>query len=258
MRWKITKAAWKLAKDQFPSTRRLYVDVPPKFASSGECCVFDLDKPSEKIGTIPYGVVFDGGQAFVVLRSEKQAIRVQSPRLASFELETDCAPQASRPSIVASEIAANYQDQELLGEQVAYLAAWHAEGPPKNGAEIKEAELRSWLKICGFAEEIFKPVKDRLSDLGFSVPSQPRFNVAKRKKKRKFTDYQRVRVMDPRLMDHNEAARILDVHRDKDRNDWYLVIVDGSERPIWLNEKQLEPNEAGAVIDAPGAKDGSA
>jgi hypothetical protein len=247
MRWKITKAAWNMAKKLFPSTKRIYVEIPARFASNGECKIIDLESPDKPLGYIPYAVAFDGGCASVILGTAK-TVSIPMPRSASIEFQVPAAPWAKERAVVAADISPNYQDQETLAQEVARLAAWHSEGPEKDGASIKEADLHKWLSECGFPGSISEPVERGLSSLGFSVEKQPKFNArAAKKREPRFFDYQKVRVVDPRIMDHNEGARILDRHRDGEDSDWYLVIVDGSEKPIWLNERQLEPNKAGMV-----------
>lgn len=238
MRWDIIKKAWTLAKEKFPKTERLYVDLPDQFRGFGECSIIDLDKPEEKLAKIVYEAHCDKGKPILSLRLENSLTEAEMPK-ASIQLKSEAAiqPLLQKNSISASDIMDKYQDPAVLGEQLAYLIAGHEDGIKT--ASIDEDQVDQWLERYGFAPESIFHVEPKLAEMGIIL--------ARRKKMKKFKNYEKVRVVDPRIMEYNEGAQVVGRRRDKEKNDWYQVIVDGSDKPIWLHEDQLAKNEVGSI-----------
>jgi hypothetical protein len=78
------------------------------------------------------------------------------------------------------------------------------------------------------------------------VPAATLVKEAKHVGKRKFKDYERVRVMDPLSMEYQEIGQILMSKRTKGGRA-YLILVDGSSKPIWVREDNVAENMAGAA-----------
>jgi len=66
--------------------------------------------------------------------------------------------------------------------------------------------------------------------------------------KRKFKDYERVRILDPRSMQFQELGQVMTSRREKDQR-FYLVLVDGSSKPQWFPDDLVGPNLAGVSPD---------
>ncbi len=240
MRWEIIKKAWSLANKQYPKVKRLYVDMPERFTGSGDCLVIDLDKPDELLGKISYQARCDDGKPVLSMKLEEAEEKAALSKNASFSYSVASKIESfsSKNIILASDIMTKYQGDDLA-EQVAYLIAGHEEG--LRGQELDTWLIESWINDHGFPAEITAGVEESLSNLGIKV--------AKRGKRRLFQNYEKVRVVDPHIMEYNEGARIITHRRDKDSCDWYQIIVDGSDKPIWLNEKQLAKNTVGSVSE---------
>lgn len=124
---------------------------------------------------------------------------------------------------------------------------WEVSAIRPAGPQIHEGMIASWLDDRGFPKEAIPHVERKLAEMGVKI--------AKRRRKR-FENYEKVRVVDPTIMEYNEGAQVLGRRRDKEGRDWYQVIVDGSDKPIWLKDEQLNPNEVGSIRDI-SATDGA-
>lgn len=246
MRWEITKKAWVLAKERFPKTERLFVELPDKFLGTGECSVFDLDAPERPLGKIAYEAKCVDGQPRISMSLGERTAEASLPKFGAMTIKTAHREEIleRRQTIDAPTIMEQYKDMAVLGEQIAYLIAGHPNGLVKTEQNTDEGMhaglVETWVVENGFPREAFPHVEVKLAALGFKIS---------RKQKKKFMTFEKVRVVDPRLMQYNEGARILGYKRDKDKQNWYQIIVDGSEKPIWLNEMQLAKNEAGIIND---------
>ena len=234
------KQAWSLASEKFPKAKSLYVDVPAVLRGDGACQVFDLDKPELPLGSLNYTFKCEDGHPILSLSvggsaTTKIAIQRQS---SSFAVASELQQLEPKNAISAVDIMAQYTDLEALGEQLALLMVGHDDGPIKT-AEVEENEIDQWMSQYGFKPEVFASVKGHLENLGIKV--------AKRPTKKRFENYEKVRVVDPRIMEYNEGAKVLNHRRNKDKKDFYEVIVDGSEKPIWLSDLQLAPNQVGSL-----------
>lgn len=241
MRWEIIKKAWSLASQKFPNTKRLFVDVPEKFLGSGECHVIDLEHPEEPLGKISYQARCENGKPILSIKLDEQEEKVALLKSElQFKIATTIEPLAKKNTILASDIMAKYHESDL-GEQVAYLILGHPEGLAGN--ELDPEVVGQWIIDHGFPSVIIENVKTALASAGVQC-------VARKKgKKRMFENFEKVRVVDPRIMEYNEGARVVGHKRDKELNDWYQVIVDASDKPIWVNEKQLAKNTVGSISD---------
>ena len=244
MHWDIIKKAWTIASEKFPEAKRLFVDLPPKFRGFGECTVYDLETPEKPLGKISYEYRCEDGKPILSMNlqnAEAKTAAIQANM--DLTISSSIQPFQKNNKIDSAAVMSQYKDANSLSEQVAYLVVGHDLGlSPDQDKSIDSEEIDDWIIEQGFPCDISAGVKSNITKLGFSC-------TAKRRKQKEFQNYQKVRVVDPRIMEYNEGARILKHKRDKDKNDWYEVIVDGSEKPIWLHEKQLAPNEVGSIAD---------
>jgi hypothetical protein len=248
MRWNVIKEAWQLAKESFPKVERLYVSFPDRFRGSGECDVVDLEKPGESLGKIAYKMGCHDKTPVVFLSINKTSKSVKLPRQAALDLKAETVPLVKASSICADDIMAKYGDSSVLGEQLAYLCVGHEEGPLYQSEcdSISEAALAEWVKKAGFPQTILPYVQDNLEKMGVRTLEDKGFNLksAKGKKERKFPDFARVRVIDPRLLSENRGGQIRGYDK---KTGLYRVLIDGSSNEVVLHEQQLAENPVGSI-----------
>ena len=240
MRWDIIKKAWSLASEKFPDKKRLFVALPDQFRGIGDCDVYDLDNPETPLGIIHYEAHCENGTPVMSLSLKDMVKKAEFQRVPSLHVKTAGIEGELKPrtSISVKEIMTKHSGPEQLGECAAYLIAGHEEGIP--GDQIHEGIIESWFDDHGFPKESIPFAQAKLEQLGIKI--------ARRKRKR-FENYEKVRVVDPRIREYNEGAQILGRRRDKEGKDWYQVIVDGSDKPIWLMDEQLDSNSVGSIRD---------
>ena len=240
MRWECIKQSWALARKSFPNTKRLFVDLPDKYKNSGSCNILDLEEPAKPLGTLSYKTVIENNKPKISFQIEKSEVKVATQKTNVRMVVTSQKKELQKKmSITASDVMCQYQSPSELAEKVAYLIVGHEDGIKLAGKEsISDDEVYNWISTMGFPDEIMGDVEDKLVEMGVKVA---------KKKKSKFENYEKVRVVDPGIMQYQEGARVIRRKRDKDNNYWYFVIVDGSETPVWLNEKQLDKNTVGAI-----------
>lgn len=248
MRWEIIKKAWSLAAEKFPKAKRLFVDLPPKFRGFGECPVLDLEQPDKPLGKIIYEAKCEDGKPVLSLTVADTTAQVSLPKFGSFTLKPSTTAQSlvAGVPINASDIMKAYPVTQILGHQVGYLIAGHEEGLVKiaNSQELDERSIMDWVQQKGFPSDVAPFAEDKLEELGIKI--------ARKKKRKRFENYEKIRVVDPRIMEYNEGARVIMRRRDEELNDWYQVIVDGSSKPIWLHEDQLDRNHVGHIDNISG------
>lgn len=252
MRWEAIKQAWALARESFPSVKRLYVELPHRFRDSGECPVFDLEKADEPIGKIAYKTTCIDGNPLIFMNLHGKEKSASVTRVPSIEFPVPAAPLQKVAYLDAKSVMAQYQDPGDLAEQVAYLAMGHETGPLHNvkTAALTERDLKTWLLDAGFQPGILPHAVKALGRMGIDIVKSEDYNLREAKhKKRRFENYQKVRVVDPRSREYQEGAQILDHKRDKENNDWYQVLVDASSIPTWFHESQIQANDVGSVSE---------
>ena len=259
MRWDIVTKAWDLAKNAFPSVKRIYVDLPQKFSPKGTCSVFDLENRDEPVGGIEYSIVAFAGKPTLVLALGDQR------KMASLErcsLDLPVATGEMKPlRLGAKDVLGKCASLADAGEKAALLAAGHPSSPLKDKACVEKTALRDWMVAEGFPEESLPYAQAKLQQIGVSVQS---FNLreakqAKHKKRHALFQPQMVlRVIDPNMRDHNKCGKVVSIWRQKRKKVkgqqkktppmfWYLIWIDGTSKPVWFAEKQLAPNMAGAL-----------
>lgn len=260
MRWNLIKEAWSLARKKFPDVKRLFVDLPDKFKCEGQSAVYDLDKPDSPIGILKYHAKISDNHPVVIISMGEMEIETGVPRFASIDMPVaaDQKPLVKKASISGQDIMAQYPDINVLGEQIAYLVVGHEDGPLYKVAnkKISTDSLARWGRAFGFPEEAVMASREKLADLGVEVVESQAFNlrVAKRPKKKEFENFQKVRIVEPASMQLNEGGQIVDHKRNEKEEDFYLVIVDGSDEPSWYREDQIENNNvSGAQNLTPSA-----
>lgn len=197
--WDLTKKAWALARKKFPSVESLYVQVPDRFAASGECAVYDLRSPHAPIAMMKYALNYGGGdKAYVSLSIDDTVGRAKLLPVKSASVAVGSSRvQIGLPSAVLGAVMRKYQGEELC--QAAALL----------GIGLKTA--------------------------------------ADKHPQRKFREYDKVRVVDDRSMEYQETGQILECKGTKRDGYWYLLLVDGSSKPVWAPEEALEPIMVGRL-----------
>lgn len=242
MRWDVIKQAWALAKEKFPDAKRLFVSLPDKFRGFGECSVVDLDKPDAPLGKITYEAKCESGRPVLSMKLEEKSKEAALPKTGCLQMNLMVSVGEFKPrsSIPSADIMAKFPDHKTLGEKLAYLMIGHEDGIAKGAQSIHEGLIESWIGEHGFPKEAIPHAEAKLAELGV---------VVARKKRKRFENFEKVRVVDPRLREYNEGAQVLRRKRDKEKHDWYAVLVDGSDTPIWLRDEQIEKNNVGSIKD---------
>lgn len=239
-RWEVVKKAWALARKRFPDVERVFVDTPRKFKGSGSCRVYDLSKPEAPIGSMSYAVMHANGSAHVSLSLDGESLAVGMPRKAGAEFKVDSI-RVAMPNLVSIDgrvVAARYPDESELCEKIALLAEGHV---------ADQRELRSWMAHYEFPTALMPKVASKMG-----LPRGGWFNVRvadnDKHPKAKFDKFEKVRVDDEDSMEHMECGQVLDI-RGKFKDGYnYLVLVDGSSKPVWIPESSLR-----AVVATGGA-----
>ena len=242
MRWDIVKKSWKLARDKFGGVKRLYVETPANFEMNGRCRVFDLDSPAEPIGVIAYQTGWENGSSAIKLSLEDVKASVPAARFAidGLTVVSRTAELQVRNSISAADVMARYPDPKILGEQVAYLIVGHEDGLP--GRELEDYDVDDWVLDRGFPPQILDGVKTAMAGIGIVT--------CRDRRQQRFQPGDKIRIVDPNLRDYEEGGKVQGFKRTKDKErdkliGWYLVLIDGSSKPVWVQEQQLAKNMAG-------------
>jgi hypothetical protein len=244
MRWDVVKKSWELARDKFDGVKRLYVETPANFEANGKCRVFDLDSPGDPIGTIAYQTVSENGGSAIKLSLEDVKASVPTGRFAidNLPIISKTSELKARNSISVPDIMARYPDTKILGEQVAYLIVGHEDGLA--GRELEDYDVDDWVLDRGFPPQILDGVKTAMAGIGIVT--------CRDRRERRFQPGDKIRIVDPNLRDYGEGGQVRDFKTTKDKErdkiiGWYLVLVDGSSEPVWVQEQQLAKNMAGCV-----------
>lgn len=257
MRWDIVTKAWSMARNAFPSAKRLYVDLPQKFSHKGSCSVFDLEKGYEPLGSIEYSIVAFAGKPTLVMSLGGQQ---KTAALAPCSMELTTMNGRLKPlRLGASDVLGKCASLADAGERAALLAVGHGSSPLRGKDSVDKFALREWVAQEGFPEGCFPYAEAKLEEIGVAVRG---FNLreAKRHKKEQalYQPQMAVRVIDPNMRDHNKCGKIVSVWKQKSKRVkgqekktppgfWYLVWIDGTSKPVWFAEGQLAPNMAGAI-----------
>jgi hypothetical protein len=248
MRWDAIKQAWSLAKESFPGTKRLFVQMPSRFAGSGRLRVIDLDEPDKTLGEIHYRYLCRNGQNTLAMGLNHLEKTASGPTFAG-EFKVATAAIQDDGKIDAEAVVLQYPNPIELGEQIAQLAAGSSDGF-KGMSKIKKSALKTWIKSANFDPEMEPFVSAPLGLLGFEVENDC-FNVRTAKKKDNF-EYgvgDRVRVIDSFSRDYNEGGEVKDAVK-REQRDYYLVLVDGSSNPAWFEAGQVQKIMAGTTWTA--------
>jgi len=249
MRWEIVKQAWKMAKQAFPKATRIYVDIPPRFSFKGACQVMDLDKDCS-LGEIMYSVVGLQGKPTLVLQLGDQ---IKQAALDQVAIEMKVGTTDTKiPKLGGKDVLVGVSP-EVIGQRGAVLACAHATSPFLGKDTIASPSLRAWLVKEGFAEDTIPYVSESLKSMGIAVTGF-NFRGAKRNRHKQPLYQQQaiVRIVDPNMRDQNKCGRVVQVSKqgkDKDKKQYfaYLVMVDGTSKPVWFAEWQLVLNHAGYI-----------
>lgn len=246
MRWEILQKVWKLAKAKFPNVERLYVDLPIRFRSDGECAVYDLDKAGEPVGVIAYSNVVEDGVPLVSVRLEGQTEKVAAGRV-SRECRVGIAldERTKAPRVDVSLLRRGCRDGFDVGRKLALL---FSNGARDGRASV--ADVRRWASGQGVDMRMVVPIMCGLEDMGFELEGNGgAYNLRLASGKQKFEPHQRVRVIHPTAMDYQECGRVMECKGGPKDGFWYAVLVDGSQDPLWFPEEALDEDEAGDVAD---------
>jgi hypothetical protein len=243
MRWELTKRAWALARDKFPEVERLYVSIPEHLARHGECMIVDLSSPAAELGKVAYEVRPHGRYPVMRISLMDSHDQVQMP---TCSVEANIVTKACKASVSAIDprlLASKCNDAFELGRRMALLAT------SGTSSKITRKEASSWMSKWGFPPDMITPFVEGLVSLGaFEEDGSVAYNM-KWANKKGFDANQRVRVNSPGSMEHQECGRVIDSRGKGNEPTWYLVHVDGSEKPAWFPEVALGTDDAGKVID---------
>jgi len=252
MRWEAIKQAWALARENFPEVKRLYVDLPHRFRDSGECSVFDLEEMEKPLGKIAYKMTHIDGKPVIMMCINEMTKTAAATRSDTIEFKVQTAPLTKTAFLDSKAIVAQYQDSAELGEQIAYLVLGHETSPlyGKKVAAMARKSLKTWFVDNSLPLAALDATVAALDAHGVRVLASKDFNLKEAKiKRQKFEIYQKVRIIEPRSMEYQEGAQVVECQRDEEDNDWYLVIVDGSSAPKWFHESQIGENEVGSIAN---------
>jgi len=209
MRWDVIKKAWEMAREQFPSVRRLRVATPMVFARAGEVPILDLDSPGEPRGIIRYETESVG---------RKQRIRLA---LGSKEAEVPLAPARPQTFRVGSRVEPwpSGLDPEMVrgrygDEHAEKLALFLGEPRGYN------------LRLAAKPRRRFKE-NERVRICGMPMPMPGERALPS-----------------PHALQYQELGQVVSSARTK-AGRFYLVLVDGSSEPQWFPEGAICPNLAG-------------
>jgi hypothetical protein len=233
------KKAWKMAREAFPGVSRLYIETPRHLGCKGKCSIHDLEK-NEPIGHLVYQVVSVDQKPVLKLDLAGDSASLSMPKVnQAFKISLSTEKFGATTKIDPRLMARNCSDGFELGKKVALLIADELKGKP-----CSRKEITTWLERNEFPLEIITPVIDGLHNLGREV-SEDYFNLKTAKPKSQFIVYQRVRISNPASMEHQECGRILAAKGGGKDPEWYLVLVDGSEKPLWFPASSLDLDAAG-------------
>jgi hypothetical protein len=235
------RKAWEMAREAFPSVENLYVETPQHLGFQGHCPVFDLGK-NDPIGQFLYRMVSVDQKPVLVMELDGNSASLSMPKVSqSFQVPTRTEKFSAAKGIEPTLISKNCSDGFELGRKLALLVSDEL----KDGANSREG-VESWLKRNGFPEDMITPTLEGLHGLGHEAV-EGSFNLKAANPKHSFDAYQRVRIVQPSSMEHQECGKVLEVRGGGKDPEWYLVLVDGSEKPLWFPSSSLAPDEAGAI-----------
>jgi hypothetical protein len=230
-----------MARKAYPDVGRLYVDVPEHLGRKGRCSVHDLDK-EEILGNVLYEAVPVDGRPVLKIELNGATTAIAMPRV-NQALHTSITTMkfGKMSEIDPKLMAQNCTDVFELGKKVALLIA----------TELKKNASRDdvvrWIDKHGFPYEMLIPTLEGLGVLGYEINSSS-FNIKTANSRFKYKEYQRVRIVSPMSMDHQECGRIFEARGGGKDPEWYLVLVDGSEKPLWFPELSLTTDDAGKAL----------
>ena len=247
MRWDIIKKAWKLARDNFPDAKNLFVEIPRRFRARGAIRVYDLAQSQEPIGELSYEGMAVNGQPFMVLTDKDESMTIRAVRVSqSLRTSSSVRPMGKAAAVDSLMLKRRYPDGFERGQALALLfSSQHDNG------KVSPSDLGQWLSRHGVESNMFVPMRAGLETLGVRLCEDlvDSYNFRLAKKPRKFQEYDRVRVMHPTSMEYQECGRVLEYKGTPKHGFWYLVLVDGSDRPLWFPEESLEKDAAGEIVD---------
>lgn len=211
MRWTAIKKIWGLCKLAFPG-KKVWPDVPFRFSKEGDVPVFDRSSGKE-IGSIHYSTL-PHKMLFTVGGIFDEVSLEKTPSL-SFSVSQTKLSEIATPVKIGATLSSNYDGEELLEKaEAAYQAEPHS------------LSFESWVAVNEFPQEMIMMAE-----------------------KKKYDRYQRVRIVDPTCMEHNEMGVILDIRGDRNKGFQYLILVDGSSKPLWFNQNSLKFNLSGVIVN---------
>jgi len=211
MRWSAIRKIWSLCKTAFPK-KAVWPEIPYRFAKEGEIKLFDMES-GKHIGQVRYETY--PGKILFKLKDLFDEVPLEKKESLAFLVNRVKTSDFVKTEKLGCLLAKNYSGQDLF-HQASILY------------EQKDQSLQfdQWLALNEFPEEIIK-----IAD------------------KNKYKKYQRVRINNPLSMEHNEMGVILDIKGDKKKGFMYLVLVDGSSRPMWFDQNSLHINLSGVIVN---------
>lgn len=209
MRWEAIRKVWPLCKLAFPNGP-VWPDVPHRLSKEGGICIYDI-KSGKKVGEVKYKTIND--KINFSLNNIFEDLKLERKSSVSFDVKSIKTSEFIKKISIGKSMSANYSGEKLLD----FAEKIYANGP-------KSLTLEQWLLCNEFPDETIIIAE-----------------------KKKYKEYQRVRIKNTSSMEYNEMGVILDISGDKKKGFNYLVLVDGSEKPIWFNQSSLNFNLSGAL-----------
>lgn len=219
MRWPVIKKAMNVAREAL-GTDDVWVDLPPRLASSGEAPVYSTSDPSEPVASLTYEVVPSGGGSEVRMSLGSVASSVRMPRQRLVSMKTSAASVPAGTSLALRH-----------GNNAAPLLSKVASG-------MSPGEFEEFARDNGVP-----PALTRKASRG--TPSK----IERKAKKFRPRRGSEVRVVAPD-MEYGELGHVVGKPRRlHDKTLVYPVLVDGSSTVREYPLRWLRPNMVGRTPD---------
>lgn len=219
MRWPVIKNAMNVAREAL-GTDDVWVDLPPRLASSGEAPVYSTRDPSEPVASLRYEVVPSGGGSEVRMSLGSVASSVSMPRQRPVSMKTSAASVPAGASLALRH-----------GSNAAPLLSRIASG-------MTPGEFEKFALDNGVPPALMRRASRDNSS-----------RIERKAKKFRPRRGSEVRVVAPD-MEYGELGHVVGKPRRlHDKTLLYPVLVDGSSMVREYPLRWLRPNMAGRISD---------
>lgn len=227
-RWSVITKAWEIAHASFPD-KKIWVNVPYKLTTSGNMNIFDLDS-KQQVGVVPYRAEARRGQVILTMMYAGRHVELEIPHIntRSFKVMASKLSDCKLGEIVSSQ----YDGDELIKKVCQIIEA----------EDIDKEIIKQWLINNNFPDISKKVLAHFNQDTLVKTAKGPAAP------KPRYEKYQKVRIVNPKSMEHMELGTIKDIKGTKKDGFYYMVLVDGSSEESVFHESLLQPNFAGVAI----------